>query len=89
MGKRAGYKRVWKRKNLEIGDLVFFKTTSERVGHAGIYVGHGNFVSSTSSGGVRVRSVYDPYYWGPRWVAATRVPVTERYDNQDSSDQLL
>jgi hypothetical protein len=22
--------------------------------------------------------VYDPYYWGPRWVGATRVPATRR-----------
>jgi cell wall-associated NlpC family hydrolase len=56
---------------------VFHKTTSARVGHAGIYVGGGKFVSSTSSGGVQVRSLYDSY-WGPRWVAGTRVPATRR-----------
>ena len=64
--------RVWKRKNLQTGDLVFFKTTKARVGHAGIYVGKGKFISSTSSGGVRVDSVYDRYYWGKRWVGGAR-----------------
>ncbi len=73
LGKRDRHRRIWKRKNLKVGDLVFHKTTSARVGHAGIYIGKGKFVSSTSSQGVRVRSLYDRYYWGPRWVGATRV----------------
>ena len=73
-----GYKRIWKRKNLRTGDLVFHKTTSARVGHAGIYIGRGKFISSTSSGGVQVRSIWDRYYWGPRWVGATRTPATRR-----------
>ncbi len=79
LGSRGDNKRIWKRKNLEIGDLVFHRTTSARVGHAGIYIGEGRFISSTSSGGVRVKSLYDPYYWGPRWVGATRLAVTVRY----------
>ena len=76
LARKAGYKRVWKRKNLKPGDLTFHKTTSARVGHVGIYVGGGNFVSTTSSEGVRVRSLYDPYYWGSRWVGAVRTPST-------------
>jgi cell wall-associated NlpC family hydrolase len=73
---RNGYKRIWKRKGLKRGDLVFHKTTSAHVGHAGIYVGRGKFVSATSSGGVRVKSLYDPYYWGSRWVGGVRTPST-------------
>lgn len=76
LGQRNAHKRIWKRKNLEVGDLVFFKTTSARVGHAGIYVGRKKFVSATSSGGVRRASVNDQYYWGSRWVGATRLGVT-------------
>jgi len=76
LGSKPGYKRIWKRKRLKRGDLVFHKTTSARVGHAGIYVGRGKFVSTTSSEGVRVRSLYDPYYWGKRWVGAVRTPST-------------
>ena len=77
MGTRDGFKRVHKRENLKEGDLVFHKTTSARVGHAGIYIGDGRFISATSSSGVQVRSLYDSY-WGPRWVAGTRVPATRR-----------
>ena len=75
LGKRDKYRRVWKRKRLKAGDLVFHRTTSARVGHVGVYIGKGKFVSATSSEGVRVRSLYDRYYWGPRWVGATRVPA--------------
>lgn len=75
--KQRDHKRIWKRSRLKIGDLVFHKTTSARVGHVGIYIGRGKFVSSTSSSGVRVRSLYDSY-WGPRWVGATRLPAVIR-----------
>jgi cell wall-associated NlpC family hydrolase len=78
LGNNRGYRRVYQRNHLKVGDLVFHKTTSARVGHAGFYIGGGKFISSTSSSGVRVRSLYDSY-WGPRWVAATRVPATMRY----------
>jgi cell wall-associated NlpC family hydrolase len=78
LARRAGYKRIWKRSRLKKGDLVFHKTTSARVGHAGIYTGRGKFVSATSSSGVRKNSIRDPYYWGPRWVGAVRVPATQR-----------
>lgn len=77
LASRPRYKRIWKRRRLRKGDLVFFHTTSARVGHVGLYLGHGRFISSTSHG-VRVDSVHDPYYWGPRYVGATRTPLTER-----------
>lgn len=78
----GGFRRLWDRRKLRVGDLVFFDTTSARVGHAGIYVGKGQFISATSSSGVRVDSVWDPYYWGPRWVAATRVPALRAKPSQ-------
>jgi cell wall-associated NlpC family hydrolase len=74
--RKDGNRRVHRRSRLHTGDLVFFKTTKERVGHAGIYVGKGKFISSTSSRGVRIDSVYDRYYWGKRWVGATRLDTT-------------
>lgn len=75
LGKKSKYRRVWKRKALKPGDLVFHKTSSAKVGHAGMYIGRGKFISSTSSSGVRVDSLYDSY-WGPRWVGGTRLPYT-------------
>lgn len=76
LAQKKAHVRIKKRSNLKTGDLVFHKTTSARVGHVGIYIGGGKFISSTSSGGVKIRSIRDPYYWGPRWVGGTRLSVT-------------
>ena len=59
--------------NLQVGDLVFFKTTSAKVGHVGIYIGNGKFVHSATSKGVIITNLNDPYYWGKRYVGAKRV----------------
>jgi peptidoglycan endopeptidase LytE len=76
LASKPGYKRINQRGKLRVGDLVFHKTTSAKVGHVGIFIGNGKFISSTSSSGVRVKSLWDPYYWGSRWVGATRLPAT-------------
>ena len=69
-------KRVWKYRNLQKGDLVFFKTTSARVGHAGIYLSKGDFIHSSSArGGVLISTMKDGYY-RERFVGATRLGVT-------------
>ncbi|HWC14910.1 MAG TPA: C40 family peptidase [Actinomycetota bacterium] len=76
---RNGHKRVWQIKNLQPGDLVFFKTTSRRIGHAGIFIGDGKFIhSSSAGGGVKISSISDPYYYKPRFVGATRLAVTQK-----------
>jgi hypothetical protein len=59
--------------NLAPGDLVFFNTSGTGVSHAGIYVGSNNFIHASSSKGVMISSVNDPYYWGSRYVGAKRV----------------
>ena len=78
LGGTKNFVRIESREDLKVGDLVFHDTGSGGVGHAGMYVGDGKFISSTSSGGVRVESLSDGY-WGPRWVGATRLPVTMRF----------
>jgi cell wall-associated NlpC family hydrolase len=75
---QRGYKRVWHRSHLKKGDLVFFSTDGVRIGHVGIFVGHHRFISATSSSGIHIDSVYDPYYWGHRYVAGVRVPGTRK-----------
>ncbi|WP_438315871.1 NlpC/P60 family protein [Sporosarcina sp. FA9] len=59
--------------NLETGDLVFFNTSGNRVSHVGIYVGASNFIHASTSKGVMISSIYDPHYWGSRYVGARRV----------------
>ena len=72
--KRNGYKRVWKKRNLNKGDLLFFKTSSAPVGHVGIYIGNKKMVHTGSTGG-RVRKDYiTESYYRARYVGAVRVP---------------
>jgi cell wall-associated NlpC family hydrolase len=54
---------------LKAGDLVFFTTYGEGATHVGIYVGNDQFISATSSHGVKIDSLHDGY-WGPRYLGA-------------------
>ncbi|KAF1086228.1 Murein DD-endopeptidase MepS/Murein LD-carboxypeptidase precursor [Sporotomaculum syntrophicum] len=53
------------------GDLVAFKTGSY-ISHVGIYLGGGKFISATSSRGVAIASVSDPY-WKEHFFGYARV----------------
>ncbi|UII55692.1 NlpC/P60 family protein [Cytobacillus spongiae] len=63
-----------KAEDLAIGDLVFFEKTYNKAGitHVGMYIGDNNFISATSSKGIKVDSL-DSSYWGPKYVGAKRV----------------
>lgn len=57
------------------GDLVFFRTLPDTyVSHVGLYLTNDMFVNSSSSKGVSIASLNDPY-WKKRYVAAGRVKV--------------
>lgn len=71
LGGTRGFTRIDDPSDLVPGDLVFHATDGSGVGHAGIYVGDGQFISATSSAGVQVRSLFDSY-WGPLWVGGVR-----------------
>jgi cell wall-associated NlpC family hydrolase len=61
------------RKELEPGDLVFFRTRGRGISHVGIYMGEGQFVHASSGGGrVQVDSL-DSGYYARRLVGARRV----------------
>ena len=62
--------------DLKRGDLVFFINTyktNNLITHSGIYLGDGKFIHASSSKGVRIDSVNDPYYWKDKYIYGTRV----------------
>jgi peptidoglycan endopeptidase LytE len=61
------------KKDLQVGDLVFFNTYGKGISHVGIYLGDGKFISASSSHGVTVDALDDPHYWGRRYRDARRV----------------
>ena len=63
------------KKDLQLGDLVFFNTNGRSVSHVGIYIGDGTFVHSETGRGVVNTKLNDPYYWSKRFVGAKRISL--------------
>jgi hypothetical protein len=59
------------RNQLQMGDLVFFKTT-RTVRHVGIYMGHDRFLHASTKKGVKISSLNN-IYWKPRFWFAKRL----------------
>ena len=58
------YKDVFpiKKSELKEGDLVFFKIHSRSISHVGVYLGKNKFVHASTSKGVIVSDLDEPYY---------------------------
>jgi len=67
--------RIAAMNELKKGDLVFFIRTYQTdhfITHSGIYIGENKFIHTSSTNGVRITSLSDPY-WKQRFVFGTRV----------------
>ncbi len=63
------------RADMKTGDLVFFRTRGKRISHVGIYLDHGRFIHSPSTGKtVSINSLSDAY-WAKHFVGAKRPKV--------------
>ncbi|MEW6654381.1 MAG: C40 family peptidase [Bacteroidota bacterium] len=63
--------------DLAFGDLVFFNTRRRtNPGHVGIYIGDDQFIHSSTSLGVTISSLDEPYY-KKRYVGARRIEADE------------
>ncbi|MEI6816971.1 MAG: C40 family peptidase [Bacteroidota bacterium] len=58
------------KKELKEGDLVFFKIWGRGLSHVGVYLGKNKFVHASSSRGVMVSDLNEPYYKRFFFVAA-------------------
>jgi cell wall-associated NlpC family hydrolase len=72
---RDQYRTGWKvdRRDVQPGDLVFFRTVGRGASHVGVALGDGQFVHAPSSRGVVRVERYDGPYWSSRFVGARRV----------------
>ncbi|VAW62801.1 hypothetical protein MNBD_GAMMA09-23 [hydrothermal vent metagenome] len=57
-----------KRKNIRPGDAVFFKTGLS-IRHVGIYVGEGKFLHASTSRGVMISELKNPYWQKSYWMS--------------------
>ena len=89
-----GYCRIVKDSNREVGDLVFFKTTSSgNVSHVGIYIGNSQFISAISDGqntGVIISSLKQDYWKGKYVGAGQFLPSGKSgFEENDSDDDII
>jgi lipoprotein Spr len=64
---------------LRKGDLVFFIRSYETenfITHSGIYIGNNEFIHTSSSKGVTITSLSDPY-WNEKFIFGTRIMKTQ------------
>src|SRR6185295_3421910 len=60
---------------MKTGDLVFFNTTGG-ISHVGIYLQNNKFIHASSSFGVTISDLFDPYYLG-RFLGVGRIDKPE------------
>ena len=58
---------------LQPGDAVFFASSSESIGHVGIYIGDGEFIHSSSGAGYVTINGLDESYYTRMYVGARRI----------------
>jgi cell wall-associated NlpC family hydrolase len=62
-----------KRDKLELGDLVFFRSSKGRIDHVGIYAGEGRFIHAPNTGKVVTYGYLDDPYYRKHFVSAGRL----------------
>ncbi|MCF8331686.1 MAG: C40 family peptidase [Bacteroidales bacterium] len=50
------------RKQLQEGDLIFFRISDKKVSHVGLHISKGYFIHASTSAGVIINHISEPYY---------------------------
>lgn len=67
------------RANLRPGDLVFFRTSGNRISHVGMYIGNDRFIHAPSTGkNIEITSM-NSRYWGSKYATARRISRSDRF----------
>ena len=53
---------IWRKEECKEGDLVFFHVRSSRISHVGVYLMNNFFVHASSSHGIMISNLQDPYW---------------------------
>lgn len=69
-----------KKDELKEGDLIFFKIHSRSITHVGVFIGNGKFAHASSSKGVMISDLDEPY-WQRYYYKGGR--LLAEIDNQD------
>jgi len=79
---RAGFKsgEPVERDELKVGDILFFTNRWGMIDHAAIYVGSNRFIHASTSKGVIVTPLSDPY-WERRYKGARRYAAGTTFDS--------
>lgn len=72
----AKFGDVVSKKDLQVGDLVFFNTLGTRFSHVGVYLGQDKFVHSPTRGSVVRIEDMTQRYWTARYTGARRLDPT-------------
>lgn len=72
----AKFGDVVSKKDLQVGDLVFFNTLGTRFSHVGVYLGQDKFVHSPTRGSVVRIEDMTLRYWTVRYTGARRLDPT-------------
>jgi murein DD-endopeptidase / murein LD-carboxypeptidase len=75
------YKKITKidKDELTEGDLVFFRIRKKRISHVGVYLGNNKFVHASTSSGVIISDLTEPYY-KKYYAGGGRLPSTSITD---------
>ncbi len=72
---------------LKAGDLVFFKIRSKSITHVGVYIGDNKFAHASSSKGVMVSNLDEPY-WKRYYYNGGRMPNDSRILTAELSKEM-